>query len=213
LASFAGMFVYFWFPDYIFTALSLFNWIAWIQPTNFNLTAITGSQKGLGFNPIPTFDWNIITHSIEPLQIPFHVTANWLAGTFIGAFFIIGVYWTNTWNTAYLPINSNSMFTHYGGSYNVSKILDSKGWLDEAKYQAYSPVYFAASNIAMYYFFFAAYAATISYTLFYHSNDIKLGFRSLYRSFRTKWTDDFNMDVHSRLMSAYKEGQYTFSIL
>ncbi|ETS86562.1 hypothetical protein PFICI_00390 [Pestalotiopsis fici W106-1] len=204
MACFAGMFVYFWFPDYIFTALSLFNWIAWIQPNNFTLTAITGSKKGLGFNPLPTFDWNIIAHSIDPLQVPFHVTANFVSGTLIGAVFIIGIYWTNTWNTAYLPINSNTMYNHFGGSYNVSKILDSKGWLVEAQYQAYSPVYLAASSLTMYYFFFAAYAATISYAYFFHADDIKLGFRSLIRGWNSSWSDDFQ-DIHSRLMSVYRE--------
>lgn len=206
MASFAGMFVYFWFPDYIFTALSLFNWIAWIQPDSFTLTAITGSKKGLGFNPLPTFDWNIITHSLDPLQVPFHVTANFVSGTLIGAVFIVGIYWTNTWSTAYLPINSNTMYNHFGGSYNVSQILDAKGWLDEGKYQAYSPVYLAASNLTMYYFFFAAYAATVSYAYFFHAEDIKLGFRSLARGWRSSWSDDFQ-DVHSRLMSVYREGE------
>lgn len=99
-AAFVGMFVYFWFPDYIFTALSLFNWIAWIAPQNFTLATITGVNKGLGFNPLPTFDWNIITHYIDPLVIPFSVTVNILFGTFLGRLVIIGIYYTNAYNTA-----------------------------------------------------------------------------------------------------------------
>lgn len=206
LAAFAAMFVYFWFPDYIFTALSLFNWISWIQPTNFNLTAITGINKGLGFNPFPTFDWNIVTHSFDPLMVPFHVTANIVFGVLIGGITIIGVYYTNAYNTGYLPINSNAMFNHFGKSYNVSIILDDRGWLNETSYQAYSPVYIAASSIIMYYFFFAAYAATVSYALFFHWNDISLGYHSLVRSFKSRATDDFD-DIHNRLMSSYREGE------
>ena len=206
LAAFAAMFVYFWFPDYIFTALSLFNWIAWIQPNSFNLTAITGLKKGLGFNPLTTFDWNIVTQQFDPLIVPFNVTANYVFGVLVGGLTIIGLYWTNAYNTAYLPINSNLMYNHFGKSYNVSMILDDKGWLDESKYQAYSPVYIAASNIIMYFFFFATYAATVSYAVLFHWTDISLGFRSLTRSFRSKGTEDFN-DIHNRLMSAYREGK------
>ncbi|KAI3539852.1 OPT oligopeptide transporter [Colletotrichum filicis] len=204
MVAFAAMFVWFWFPDYIFGALSLFNWIAWIAPNNFTLTAITGVNKGLGFNPIPTFDWNVATHVVQPLVVPFRVTFNTFIGVFLGGITIIGLYWTNAYNTAYLPINSNLMYNHFGGSYNVSKILDGRGWLDETKYQAYSPVYLAASSITMYYYFFAVYAATVSYAILYHRHDIALGFRSLWRSFKKEASTDFK-DVHTRLMSNYPE--------
>jgi hypothetical protein len=206
LAAFSAMFVWFWFPDYIFGALSLFNWIAWISPNNFNLTAITGVQKGLGLNPFPTFDWNVAKHHIDPLVVPYHVTLNSFAGVVLGGVVIAGLYWTNAYNTGYLPINSNAMYNHFGGSYNVSVILDERGWLDEAKYQLYSPVYLAASSITMYYFFFATYAATVSYAYLFHRHDIAKGFRSLISSFKTRGTDDFK-DVHTKLMSAYKEGK------
>ncbi|KAF7556436.1 hypothetical protein G7Z17_g1402 [Cylindrodendrum hubeiense] len=204
MVVFASMFVYFWFPDYIFSALSLFNWIAWIAPTNFNLTAITGSKKGLGFNPLPTFDWNIVTHVHDPLIVPYHVTINTFIGCALGGFVIMGMYWTNAYNTGYLPINSNTMYNNIGEDYNVSLILDERGWLDEEKYQAYSPVFLAGSSLTMYYFFFAVYSATISYAYLYHRHDIVLGFKSLARSFKQRGTDDFK-DIHTRLMSVYRE--------
>lgn len=49
LITFAAMFVYFWFPNYIFEALSIFNWMAWIAPNNIHLTNITGSWSGSVF--------------------------------------------------------------------------------------------------------------------------------------------------------------------
>ncbi|KAL4874660.1 OPT oligopeptide transporter protein-domain-containing protein [Aspergillus karnatakaensis] len=204
MVTFTCMFIYFWFPDYIFQALSLFNWLAWIAPYNQTLTSITGLKRGLGINPLPTFDWNILTHAVDPLVVPFHVTVNMVFGMAIGGVVIIGMYWTNAYNTGYLPINTNSMFNHFGKAYNVSMILDERGWLDEAKYQAYSPVYLAASSLTMYFYFFAMYAATVSYAYLYHRHDIALGFRSLVKGFRKGDTSDFK-DVHSRLMAAYRE--------
>lgn len=205
--AFAAMFVWFWFPDYIFTALSIFNWIAWIAPNNYHLTAITGIKKGLGFNPLPTFDWNIVTHSLDPLVIPFPIILNRFIGCFLGGITLIGMYYTNAYYTGYLPINTNSMFTHSAKSYNVSAVLDDRGWLDEEKYQAYSPVYLAASSLTMYYYAFAVYTATMSYAFLYHRRDIAMGFRSLFRGYK-KTTDEFK-DIHTRLMSAYKEGKPT----
>ncbi|KAB2575833.1 Glutathione transporter 1 [Lasiodiplodia theobromae] len=203
LYAFAAMFVWFWFPDYIFAALSLFNWIAWIAPDNFNLTAICGLKKGLGFNPLPTFDWNVATHVFDPLVIPFAVTLNTFIGCLVGGFVLIGMYYTNALHTGYLPINTNSMFNHYAKSYNVSAVLDDRGWLDEEKYQEYSQVYLAASSLTMYWFSFAVYTATISYSVLYHRRDIVNGFRSLFRGYKDT-AEEFK-DIHTRLMSAYRE--------
>lgn len=59
LIAFILMFVWFWFPNFIFTALRSFNWMTWIAPNNFPLGMITGFYGGMGFNPWATFDWNV----------------------------------------------------------------------------------------------------------------------------------------------------------
>ena len=64
---FGSMFLYYWIPGYLFTALSQFNWMTWIAPKNFTLAIVTGSNLGLGFNPITTFDWNVATSSYAAL--------------------------------------------------------------------------------------------------------------------------------------------------
>ncbi|CZS81346.1 unnamed protein product [Fusarium graminearum] len=197
MLSFAAMFVWFWFPDLIVSALSLFNWLAWISPNNFNLAAITGVSKGLGFNPLPTFDWNIATYYIDPLLVPFHVTFNMFLGAVLGGITIIAMYWNNTYNTGYLPINTNTMFDNTGAKYNVSSILDDRGLLDVEKYQAYSQVHIAASSVTYY--------AVISYAAIYHWNDIKLGFVSLYQSFKKDSKVNQFKDVHTKLMEKYRE--------
>ena len=71
---FTAMFIYFWFPGYILQAMSYFNWITWISPSNVKLAAIVGSVNGLGFNPLPTFDWVQIVQFYDPLVNPFFVS-------------------------------------------------------------------------------------------------------------------------------------------
>lgn len=54
-------------------------------------------------------------------------------------------------------------------------------------------------------FFFAVYSAVVSYAIVYHRQDIKLGMRSLVRSFRGGNNRNDFQDIHSRLMGSYRE--------
>ncbi|KAK4173098.1 putative oligopeptide transporter [Triangularia setosa] len=218
--AFGLMFAYFWLPNYIFGALSYFSWITWISPNNVDLASISGSSTGLGLNPIPTFDWNILGAIVDPLMVPFFSTFNNFLGTFISMFIIIAIYYTNAFNTSYLPVNSNKPWDHFGKRYNVSAIIDDNGIFDGKKYQAYSPPFLAASNVVVYMMFFALYSSTVTYAALYHRLEIKLGIRDLWRKAKLgvrKWKnknatsentseDDVDLlDIHNRLMRAYPE--------
>ncbi len=48
LYAFGIMFVYFWFPNAIFQALSIFNWMSWIAPNDVNLNSVVGFNNGAG---------------------------------------------------------------------------------------------------------------------------------------------------------------------
>jgi OPT oligopeptide transporter protein len=64
-----GSFVWFWFPSYLFTALSVFNWVCWIAPNNITVNALFGANTGLGMSML-TFDWNMIAFIGSPLVTP-----------------------------------------------------------------------------------------------------------------------------------------------
>lgn len=159
---FAAMFVYFWIPDYLFTALSTFAWMCWIAPNNLKLNLITGSQGGLGFNPISTFDYNIMSYVLQPLQSPFFATIQQFAGALLGGLIIIGIYFSNISSTAYLPINSSGLFNNTGQRYEIHKILnEGTAVVNETAYQAYSPAFYSAGNLLVYGAFFAFYPLTM----------------------------------------------------
>lgn len=207
--AFFLMFSYFWLPNYLFVGLSWFSWMAWISPSARDLGIVTGSLTGLGMNPLPTLDWNMVASLIDPLMIPFFSTFNYFAGTFITFFIVLGLHYGNVYNTAYIPVNSNHVFDHFGKSYNVSSILDKRGIFDAHKYEAYSPPFLSAGSVVVYMFFFAVYTATVTYGILYHHREIRLGFRDLINSFRPSKKDEVEagqvLDVHNRLMKAYKE--------
>ena len=207
--AFAVMFCYFWIPNYLFFGMSWFSWMAWIKPSNRTLSIVTGSLTGLGMNPLPTLDWNVVTMYVDPLMVPFFSTFNFFLGGFLTSFIVLAVYYGNIFNTAYLPINSNRVYDHFGGIYNVSSILDNRSIFDGPKYEAYSPPFLTAGSVVVYMFFFAVYTATVTYGILYHHREIRMGFRDLVNSFRASKRSEVEadqvLDVHNRLMKAYKE--------
>ncbi|GEQ68733.1 hypothetical protein JCM33374_g2401 [Metschnikowia sp. JCM 33374] len=206
LIAFTGSFLYFWFPNYIFQALSTFNWITWIAPNNKTLAVITGTTAGLGLNPITTFDWNIINYN-GPLYLPFFSQANQYIGTFLGFFCILGVWYSNYKWTGYLPINSNGLYTNTGKSYRVTKILNSDNLLDKQKYESYGPPFYTAASMVTYGAFFAIYPFTIVYTGITQWSHIKFAFGGLLgaiRNFRKSTYEGYH-DSFSKSMRKYKE--------
>ncbi|KAJ7080676.1 OPT-domain-containing protein [Mycena epipterygia] len=179
---FCSMLVYFFFPDFIFQALSVFNWMTWISPTNVNLAAITGNF-GLGLNPLPTLDWNqFFTLFTVPI--------------------IAALWYSNTWQTGYLPINTNVVFDNTGKQYNVTRVIGSDTLFNQTLYEKYSPAYLSASYILLYGVFFAVYTATLSHAVLYHRREILHGLRSI---FSRRETSELHKCIHVRLIESYEE--------
>lgn len=205
LIIFSSAFVYFWIPNYLFQALSTFNWMTWIAPNNFNLATITGSIGGLGLNPIPTFDWTVVNHN-GPMTIPFYTSANTYIGLLIAFFIIPAVYYTNYKWTGYFPINDNHLYANDGSPYNVTKVL-TKGLLDIKKYQDYSPPFYTAANLVVYGAFFAIYPFAIIFSFLTDWVAIKKSAIDLYESIKHPKRSNYSghTDVHCEMMSKYRE--------
>jgi OPT family small oligopeptide transporter len=162
--AFGAMFVYFWLPNFLFNGLSYFAWMTWIAPNNFNLAVVTGSDFGLGFNPISSFDWNVFATYSFPLTYPFFSFVQQYSGTVLGGLIILALYFSNTKWTSYLPPNTSGIYDNTGNSYNITRVVNN-GVLDEAAYQAYSPAFYGAGNLVVYGAFFAFYTLTFVFIL------------------------------------------------
>ncbi|KAK3346063.1 oligopeptide transporter protein [Lasiosphaeria hispida] len=180
---FCCMFVYFWLPGFIFPALSLFAWMTWIAPNNFDLNMITGSSMGLGFNPISTFDWNVLSAYAAPLAYPFFAFAQQFVGTILAGFIIIGLYYSNVSWTAYLSPNSSGIFDNTGNSYNITRVVNpNSAILNETAYQEYSPAFYGAGNLVVYGAFFAFYPLTMVFIILDTWRPILKAYRSMMSS-------------------------------
>lgn len=62
-------FVWYWVPGYLWTGLSVFNWVCWIAPNNVVVNSLFGSISGLGMGLL-SFDWVAISAIGSPLVVP-----------------------------------------------------------------------------------------------------------------------------------------------
>ncbi|GKT92254.1 oligopeptide transporter protein [Colletotrichum tofieldiae] len=200
------MFFYYWFPGYLLTALATFNWMTWISPENVTLAIITGSSLGLGlFNPITTFDWNVATSSYAALAQPFFATCTMYCGAIVGGAIILGIYYTNMYNTAYLPINSSSPFANDGTPYVVQKVVVNNQ-LNETLYQEYSPPFYSAGYLLTVGANYCFYPVYFLYIMGNQWKTISAAYVDFYKGLRHgKGNYEGAMDVHSRLMAHYGE--------
>lgn len=204
--AFSGSFLYFWFPNYLFEALSYFNWISWIAPDNFHLNIVTGFVGGLGLNPIPTFDWNIINWNLA-LTVPFYSQVNQYIGTLIGFICIIGVYYSNYLWSAYLPINTSTLYNNKGQRYDVNEVVNERSLFDAAKYEVVGPPFYSAANLIVYGSFIALYPFAIIYEVALNYKPMWLALKNLgssFRNFRRSTFEGFD-DPHTVMMRNYKE--------
>lgn len=204
---FGAMFVWFWLPGYIWIALSKFSWLSWISPNSTNLNAIVGFNNGLGINPFPTWDWNtLLWDSADPLMVPFFSTINRFLGAFASMWVVLAIWYSNVYNTGYLPINTNRVYDNTGNLYNVTRATDERGLFDAEKYAEYSPPFLGAGNVVIYMFFFGVYTSTLTYAALYHRHEMITGFKGLINSFkRKKAKEEQVLDVHHRMMKSYPE--------
>lgn len=215
LYAFIASFIYNWFPSYVFTFLSDSNWPTFFSPNLIHLNNIAGFHHGLGLNPWPTFDWNIID-SASCLTIPFYTYVNQYLGTFLGFLVILIVYYTNNYWTAYFPINSNRLFNSKGEVYKVRDVLNDDNVFDHKKYLNVGPPYFSAANLVLYGAYFSLYPFAILYQIVTEWESMKQSFINIYDTIRDSFARDkyshnnnnmgkFAKDPHCKMMMNYKE--------
>nr|AGA20372.1 oligopeptide transporter 1 [Phanerodontia chrysosporium] len=192
--GFVAAFCWYWVPGYLFQALSAFNWVCWIVPNHVVVNQLFGTVSGLAMTVV-TFDWSQIAYIGSPLAVPWWAAANVTFGMFF-FFWIIcpALYYTNTWYAKYMPISSTASFDNTGARYDVTRILSNGTQFDQAKYEAYSPLFLSTTFALAYGLSFASITATITHTFLYYRKQI--------------WTQarramSEQPDIHARLMSKY----------
>lgn len=124
---------------------------------------------------------------------------------FSGGVIILGIAYSNMYNTAYLPINSSSAFANDATPYDVQKVVVNNK-LNETLYQEYSPPFYSAGYILTVGGNFAFYPVYFLYIMVNQWKTVSQAYIDFYKGIRYgKGNYEGAMDVHSRLMSKYPE--------
>ncbi|SCU94224.1 LANO_0E06106g1_1 [Lachancea nothofagi CBS 11611] len=206
LVVFVCGFVYYWFPGFIFQALSYFAWVTWIKPDNIIVNQVFGASTGLGLIPL-ALDWNQIAGYIgSPLIPPVGAIFSILL-SMVTIFWIVvpAVHYSNVWFGNYLPISDSSSYDRFQNVYQVKKIVTENLTFNQEAYEAYSPLYLSASFAISYGLSFASITAIVVHTALFHGKQIWN---------QVKNSGQEKEDVHGRLMKQYKDvPQWWFAIV
>ncbi|OBZ80073.1 Glutathione transporter 1 [Grifola frondosa] len=187
--------LWYFVPGFLFTGLSIFNWVCWIAPENQVVNTLFGYSTGLGLGFV-TFDWSMISWIGSPLVTPWWTEANIFAGFVIIYWFVAPImYFKNTFFSKFMPVSSAGAYDNTQLSYNISAVI-TDGVFDDEKYKAYSPIYLSTTFLLAYGTQFAALTAVVVHTFLWYRHDIM---RQLRRTLKDE------RDVHARLMLSYPE--------
>ncbi|KAJ3783364.1 OPT oligopeptide transporter [Lentinula aff. detonsa] len=194
--AFTASFVWYFFPGYLFQALSYFSWVTWIWPQSPTVAQLFGYVNGLGFSVL-TFDWSQIAYIGSPLATPWWAQANVISGFFLFIWLVVPIlHFKDVWYGLHMPILSRSAYDNTMQTYDVLRILNPDSTFNETKYDEYSPVYLSTGFAFSYGLSFAAIASTLSHSFLYFRKQIYVHAR---RSISEQ------KDIHSRLMSQYPQ--------
>ncbi|TKY88219.1 hypothetical protein EX895_002929 [Sporisorium graminicola] len=191
-----GAFLLYWVPGYLFTALSVFNWVCWIWPKNVPVNVVFGTISGLGLSTL-TIDWTQIAYIGSPLVTPWWAECNIFFGFVIFIWIAAPIMWfKNAWYQSYLPFNTSGSWDRFGQPYNISRVITNGVDLDQPAYENYSPLYLSTTLSLVYTTGFAMLTSVLTHTVLYHGKALKKGFM------RIRTEED---DVHAKFMRHYPE--------
>ncbi|KAH9890519.1 oligopeptide transporter [Cubamyces lactineus] len=134
--AFTGMFVWEVLPSYIFPLLNGINIICLAtqhvpsaaQDVITNLFGGTDGNEGLGFLSL-SLDWQYITSSF--MSFPLIQQANSWIGYVVCYVAIMGIYYSNVWNSKAFPMLSTSLYSQNGSVYDQMAVFGPTFQLNE----------------------------------------------------------------------------------
>ncbi|KAF5704858.1 OPT family small oligopeptide transporter [Fusarium globosum] len=194
---FAGGWLWYWLPGFLFTGLSTFAFICWAAPNNIVVNNLFGMSTGLAYLPT-TFDWSQIAYNGSPLVVPFWAQANVFAGWVITFALVTPIlYYTNTWYTAYLPFSGGDIYDNTGNVFNASRVVDRHGNFSPEDYKDYSPIFMPVTFALSYGISFATMTCVPTYI-----------FLNYWKQILGAFNPQRKKDIHARLIERYPDAPW-----
>ncbi|XP_022140880.1 oligopeptide transporter 6-like isoform X1 [Momordica charantia] len=192
-------FAYYVLPGYLFFMLTSFSWVCWFNSKSVLLHQLGSGTRGLGIGAFGV-DWTTISSYLgSPLASPWFATANIAVGFFLVMYVMTPLcYWFDVYGAKKFPIYSSSLFMSNGLKYNLSSIVNSNFHLDRGVYRTTGPVNLSTFFAMTYGLGFATLSATLVHVFLFNG-------RELWNQSKNAFGGKRKMDIHTRLMKAYKQ--------
>ncbi|KAH7089561.1 OPT oligopeptide transporter protein-domain-containing protein [Paraphoma chrysanthemicola] len=208
--AFTGMFVYEFFPAYIFPWLNSISipCLAAMHATGAKAAVLTNlfggatNNEGLGWFSI-SLDWQYITsfQTALPLKLQLHQTA----GLVVCMFVMLGIYYGNAWNAKSLPFMSTRLLTAEGKRYPSASVFVN-GVLDKSALAKYgAPVLTGTFAYAMF-MANAAIGALLTHIVVFWGGDVV-------KAFKAAKAGKFDDPHHAHMAKHYKEAPWWWYII
>ncbi|KAH6639911.1 oligopeptide transporter-like protein [Truncatella angustata] len=207
--SFGGMFFYEFFPAYMWPWLNSISipCLASMNATGEKASVLTNlfggatNNEGLGLFSI-TLDWQYITSfsTSLPLSLQIHSTL----GYFVCFIAMLGIYYTNGWDSRSLPFMSTRLLTDEGSRYPVAKVFVG-GVLDEEALAEYGIPRLTGSFAFAMFMANAAIGALIAHCILFWGGDV-------IRAYKSAKQGRFDDRHHAHMAKRYKEAPWWWYI-
>ncbi|KAJ0164769.1 Oligopeptide transporter 6 [Colletotrichum tanaceti] len=208
--SFAGMFVYEFFPAYIFPWLNSVSipCLAAMNATGSKAAVLTNlfggsiNNEGLGLFTL-SFDWQYITSygTSLPLTLQVHTAI----GSFICFLAMLGIYYTNAWDAKSQPFMSTRLRSEDGSTYPIAKVF-SGGVLDREALTTYGIPRLTGSFAYAMFMANAAIGALVAHCFFFWGGDVK-------RAYQSAKSGRFDDRHHDHMTKHYKETPWWWYVI
>jgi OPT family oligopeptide transporter len=200
--AFTGMFLYEFFPAYMFPWLNSVSvpCLASMKATGNQASILTNlfggatNNEGLGLFNF-SFDWQYITSFNTAL--PLKLQANSAAGYIVCYAAMLGIYYSNTWGAKSLPFMSTRLLSADGSKYPIASVFKG-GILDHAALAEYGIPSLSGTFAYAMFMANAAIGALVAHCALFWGGDIKRA----YTSAREGSYDDRH---HTHMAKHYKE--------
>ncbi|KAF1934879.1 OPT superfamily oligopeptide transporter [Clathrospora elynae] len=207
--AFSCMFVYEFFPAYIFPWLNSISipCLAAMHATGAKATTLTNifggatNNEGLGWFSL-SLDWQYITsfQSSLPLKFQLHQTA----GLIVCFFVMLSIYYGNAWDSKSLPFMSTRLLTQDGKKYPSAKVFVN-GILDKSALAEYGLPRLTGTFAYAMFMANAAIGALIAHIILFWGGDTV-------RAFKAAKEGKHDDPHHAHMAKHYKEAPWWWYI-
>ncbi|KAH3660378.1 hypothetical protein OGAPHI_006964 [Ogataea philodendri] len=192
----AIMFVWQFFPEFVFPLTSSLAFLCYMAPNNHVVNFWGSGLGGLGFMNI-SLDWSNVSSSV--MLSPYWTIVVQFCGFALMCWVLLPFFKWYDHGKFSLGLMDNKLLLANGTAYPTLQLMTPDLQLNETAYHLLGPVHFGTQRLANIFFDYAAYISAIVWIACFGIDDL----RSSYRRLRCRYTNPSHMQHTDRINKIY----------